>query len=64
MLTLSLKNLTSVSSYLGSMVAPIRAIFSGSLSTSWISLCSLDLTFFLGAYSLQILSWSEGIYAA
>jgi hypothetical protein len=47
-LTLSLRNLTSVSSYLGSRLAMIRVVLLGSSSTSRISLWSLDLMLLWG----------------
>jgi hypothetical protein len=43
-LMFSLRKLTSVSSYLGSRVAPMRAILDLSPGTSSISLVSLDFT--------------------
>jgi hypothetical protein len=54
--TLSLRNLTSLSSYLAFKLAPMRAVFYGSPSTSWTSLCSLDLMFLLGVCCLGSLS--------
>ena len=60
-LTLLLKNLTSTSSYLGSRLAPIRAVLLGSPSTSWITLCSLDLMFLRGASSSGISRWSAEV---
>ena len=59
-LTLSLRNLTSASSYLGSRLAPIRAVFSGLPSTSCTSLCSLDFEFFLGVSCSSSRSRSGG----
>ena len=59
-LTLSLRNLTSASSYLGSRLAPMRVVFSGLPSTSCTSLCSLDFEFFLGVSCSGSQSWSGG----
>ena len=63
-LTLSHRNLTSASSYLTSRLAPMRAIFFGLPSTSWTSLCSLDLVLFLGVSCSGSLSWSGDICVA
>ena len=53
-LTLSLRNLTSASSYLGSRLAPMRAVFSGLPSTSCTSLCSLDFEFFFSESPVRV----------
>ena len=63
-LTLSLRNLTSASSYLGSRSAPMRAVFSGLPSTSCTSLYSLDFEFFLAVSCSGSRSWSGGSCAA
>jgi hypothetical protein len=63
-LTFSLRKLTSVSSYLGSRVAPMRAVLDLSPGTSSTSLVSLDFAAARVAYLLGISRSAGGIFLA